>query len=299
MVKGFTYMYFCHTNLPSHTDELHSMYNVKGTQYGKKVYHWVLPHLPRGAVSLCEWCHSSWMQRPPFSSRPAHGSPRTSQHRHYQRQRRGWCWWTAGWLTAWSSALHGQYPHHHGCWTPVFQQQKAWTHINAAILDATLSWEDKGLVTRVQIFGLDPESWSDQWNHKPFVILIHSSSTSVRLRIWVCHQTLFLVRGWVWAWRWSYDLVSWSHTIFCCPVYHSISQYTTVYHSIPQYTTVYHSIPLYHIAGNFRGRKLSQILQFCGYSCKLFPRNLGVWCLLHGTSKQSTKIVFSPSFLPW
>ena len=191
----------------------------------------VAMHLPRGAVSLCEWCHSSWMQRPPFSSRPAHGSPRTSQHRHYQRQRRGWCWWTAGWLTAWSSALHGQYPHHHGCWTPVFQQQKAWTHINAAILDATLSWEDKGLVTRVQIFGLDPESWSDQWNHKPFVILIHSSSTSVRLRIWVCHQTLFLVRGWVWAWRWSYDLVSWNHTIFCCPVYHTVSQHTIVPYS--------------------------------------------------------------------
>ena len=33
----------------------------------------------------------------------------------------------------------------------------------------------------------------------------------------------------------------------------------------------------YHIVGNFWGRKLLQILQFCGYLQKFCPRNLEVW----------------------
>ena len=36
----------------------------------------------------------------------------------------------------------------------------------------------------------------------------------------------------------------------------------------------------YHIAGNFRGRKLSQFSRFCGYLRKFSPRNLGAWCPL-------------------
>ena len=35
------------------------------------------------------------------------------------------------------------------------------------------------------------------------------------------------------------------------------------------------TITQYHIAGNFRGRKLLQILRFCGYLWKFSPRNLG------------------------
>ena len=35
--------------------------------------------------------------------------------------------------------------------------------------------------------------------------------------------------------------------------------------------------PKYCIAENFRGRKLSWILRFCGYSRKFFPWNSGVW----------------------
>ena len=35
--------------------------------------------------------------------------------------------------------------------------------------------------------------------------------------------------------------------------------------------------PKYCIAENFRGRKLSWILRFCGYSWKFFPWNSGVW----------------------
>ena len=41
----------------------------------------------------------------------------------------------------------------------------------------------------------------------------------------------------------------------------------------------------YHIAGNFQGRKLSQILQFCGYSQKFSLRNLGAWHPWRGTSR--------------
>ena len=37
---------------------------------------------------------------------------------------------------------------------------------------------------------------------------------------------------------------------------------------------------VYHIAENFQGRKLSQILRFCGYSRKFLLQNLGVWCPL-------------------
>ena len=47
---------------------------------------------------------------------------------------------------------------------------------------------------------------------------------------------------------------------------------------------------VYHIAENFRGRKLSRILRFCGYTRKFFSRNLGrgvLWCC---KSKQSAKV---------
>ena len=48
----------------------------------------------------------------------------------------------------------------------------------------------------------------------------------------------------------------------------------------------------YHIVGNFQGRKLSQILQFCGYPQKFSLRNLGAWLLWCSKSEQSTKIFF-------
>ena len=55
----------------------------------------------------------------------------------------------------------------------------------------------------------------------------------------------------------------------------------------------------YRVAENFQGRKLSQILWFCGYTRKLSPQNLGYGILWHGKSEQSTKlfsakIIFSP-----
>ena len=34
---------------------------------------------------------------------------------------------------------------------------------------------------------------------------------------------------------------------------------------------------MYSIVGNFQGRKLWQISQFCGYSRKFSPQNLGMW----------------------
>ena len=46
----------------------------------------------------------------------------------------------------------------------------------------------------------------------------------------------------------------------------------------------------YHIAGNFRGRKLARILQFCGYLQKFSPQNLEVWHLWCCKSKQSVKV---------
>jgi len=62
----------------------------------------------------------------------------------------------------------------------------------------------------------------------------------------------------------------------------------------------------YCIAENFRGRKLSRISWFCGYSRKFSPWNLGRGIHWRGTSEQSAKIspqksYFSPireSFLP-
>ena len=62
----------------------------------------------------------------------------------------------------------------------------------------------------------------------------------------------------------------------------------------------------FRIAENCRGRKLSQILWFCGYTQKFSPQNLGHGVLWHGKSKQSAKVfsaknAFSPirkSFLP-
>ena len=44
--------------------------------------------------------------------------------------------------------------------------------------------------------------------------------------------------------------------------------------------------------GNFRGRKLSRISQFCGYLRKFSPQNLGAWHLWQCKSEQSAK--FSP-----
>ena len=55
----------------------------------------------------------------------------------------------------------------------------------------------------------------------------------------------------------------------------------------------------YRIVENFRGRLLSQISQFCGYTRKFSPRNLGCGVLWHCKNEQSTK-VFSAKivFLP-
>ena len=47
---------------------------------------------------------------------------------------------------------------------------------------------------------------------------------------------------------------------------------------------------IYRIVGNFRGRKLSQILRFCGYMQKFSPQNLGRGILWHGKSGQSAKV---------
>ena len=46
----------------------------------------------------------------------------------------------------------------------------------------------------------------------------------------------------------------------------------------------------YRIAGNFRGRKLLQILRFCSYSQKFSPANWRAWHIFGSTSKQSTKV---------
>ena len=63
----------------------------------------------------------------------------------------------------------------------------------------------------------------------------------------------------------------------------------------------------YCIAGNFRGRKLSQISRFFGYSQKFSPRNLEAWCPLawhewaiHGSFVRKNHIFhqFVRSFLP-
>ena len=66
----------------------------------------------------------------------------------------------------------------------------------------------------------------------------------------------------------------------------------------------------YHIAENFRGRKLSRISRFCGYSRKFSLQNLGVWHLWCCKSEQSAKVFsakivlftnpqkFSPSKFP-
>ena len=61
----------------------------------------------------------------------------------------------------------------------------------------------------------------------------------------------------------------------------------------------------YRIVGNVRGRRLSRISQFCGYSRKFSPQNLGAWRPLareQSAKVFSTKIVlftspqkFSPS----
>ena len=48
----------------------------------------------------------------------------------------------------------------------------------------------------------------------------------------------------------------------------------------------------YRIPGNFRGRKLSQISQFCGYSRKFSPQNWG--CGTFGAAKVSNPRKFSP-----
>ena len=69
--------------------------------------------------------------------------------------------------------------------------------------------------------------------------------------------------------RWSYDIVT-------CSYNHTILLIISLLSSIPQGTH----------------RNYLWILRFCGYSCKLFPQNLGVWCPLHGISEQSAKIVF-------
>ena len=49
----------------------------------------------------------------------------------------------------------------------------------------------------------------------------------------------------------------------------------------------------YCIVGNFWGRKLSWISQFCGYSRNFSPRNLGTWCSLV-RHKQAIRKKFSP-----
>ena len=58
-------------------------------------------------------------------------------------------------------------------------------------------------------------------------------------------------------------------------------------------------LTLYRIAENFRGRKLSRISRFCGYTRKFSPWNLGRGVLWRCKSEQSAKvfsakIVFSP-----
>ena len=65
---------------------------------------------------------------------------------------------------------------------------------------------------------------------------------------------------------------------------------------------------VYRIAENFQGRKLSQILRFCGYSQKFLLQNLGAWCPLarqkrgiHESFLHENWGFFSPiheSFLP-
>ena len=62
---------------------------------------------------------------------------------------------------------------------------------------------------------------------------------------------------------------------------------------------------LYRIAGNFRGRKLSQSLKFCSYLRKSSLPNLGAWHLLVASASNLQKFfsvkIFSPickSFLP-
>ena len=52
----------------------------------------------------------------------------------------------------------------------------------------------------------------------------------------------------------------------------------------------------YHIAENFRGKKLPRISRFCGYTRKFSPWNLGCSIIWHCKSEQSVKVFSLESF---
>ena len=52
----------------------------------------------------------------------------------------------------------------------------------------------------------------------------------------------------------------------------------------------------YRIVGNFRGRKLSKISRFCGYTRMFSPQNLGRGILWHSKSEQSAKVFSQKSY---
>ena len=121
---------------------------------------------------------------------------------------------------------------------------------------------------------------------------------------------------------WKYDFAETQIARFCRSkrpqlfILKSISCTIIVYtkpHNLPdkfEFSLMSHAVQIdlhwgYHTVGNFRGRKLSQILQFCGYLQKFSPQNLGAWRLLERQKRAicvSAKIIFLPireSFLPW
>ena len=67
--------------------------------------------------------------------------------------------------------------------------------------------------------------------------------------------------------------------------------FTSYYNNSEPLTMIY-----YLIVGNFRGRKLSRISRFYGYSQKFSPWNFGRGVIWHGTSEQSAKVFSLKSF---
>ena len=78
------------------------------------------------------------------------------------------------------------------------------------------------------------------------------------------------------------------HNPQCLPQHICFTLYNQV---ILQGNTCYTCTAIkYHIAGNFRGRKLSQMLRFCGYLRKFSLRSLGAWVLWRSKNEQSAKV---------
>ena len=102
------------------------------------------------------------------------------------------------------------------------------------------------------------------------------------------HKLVVTERVWVTEWKCS-PCNSWC----CCPSSvdpHTAGRDELESEHVDHVCTHKKKERSYNIAGNFRGRKLLQISQFCGYSQKFSLRNLGHGILWHGTSEQPAKV---------